>query len=192
MRSSLIEGKTMAAYIDKDEQKERIHAIEILKEQIQTEAQLINLYEQLINRIENKPIQHMFRMIQTDSKKHVDMLQSAKAIIQGQDILIKDRKALKTNLIKHLEFEKQSIAKGDQLLRYQWIKDKKGLHALLKNWRDEEKRHHNFLKTLANKPYISISSNDWHAIFGTEESFFEKRYLRSKKFYAKKKEESKR
>lgn len=177
----------MAAYIDETEQKERAQALKILEEQISIEGKLIGLYKHLINETENKPIQHMFRMIQTDSMKHIDMLQSAKEIIQGQDILIKDRNVLKVNLQKHLEFEKTSIEKGNQLLRYQWIKDKKGLHTLLQNWRNEEKRHHNFLKTLAKKPYIPISSGDWHAIFGTEETFFEKRYLRSKRFLEKKK-----
>lgn len=148
----------MAAYIDETEQKERAQALKILEEQISVEVKLIGLYKQLINETENKPIQHMFRIIQTDSMKHIDMLKSAKEIIQGQDILIKDRKVLKANLQKHLEFEKTSIEKGNQLLRYQWIKDKKkGLHTLLQNWRDEEKRHHNFLKTLAKNPtYLSV------------------------------------
>ena len=96
----------MAAYMDETERKEREQALEILKEQIRVEGELIGLYEQTLNEIDSKPIQHMFRMIRTDSMKHIEMLQSAQEIIRGQDILIEDRKNLKENLEKHLELEK--------------------------------------------------------------------------------------
>ena len=170
----------MAAFIDETESKEREQALEILNEQIRVEGKLIELYEQTIDEIDNKPIQQMFRMIRTDSIKHIEMLQSAQDIIRGQDILIEDRKDLKANLEKHLELEKASIEKGDQLLRYEWIRDNKGLRTLIENWRSEEKRHHNFLKKLSEKPYIPISPYDWVGVFRDEE-FLEERYLRSKR-----------
>jgi hypothetical protein len=91
--------------------------------------------------------------------KHIEMLQSAQEIIRGQDFLIEDRKDLKANLEKHLELEKASIEKGDQLLHYRWVRNKKGLYALIESWRNEEKRHHNFLKELSKKPYISLDSD---------------------------------
>lgn len=149
----------MAAYMDETERKEREQALEILKEQIRVEGELIGLYEQTLNEIDNKPIQHMFRMIRTDSMKHIEMLQSAQEIIRGQDILIEDRKDLKANLEKHLELEKASIEKGAQLLHYRWVRSKKGLYALIESWINEEKRHHNFLKELSEKPYVSLDSD---------------------------------
>lgn len=149
----------MAAYMDETERKEREQALEILKEQIRVEGELIGLYEQTLNEIDNKLIQHMFRMIRTDSMKHIEMLQSAQEIIRGQDILIEDRKDLKANLEKHLELEKASIEKGDQLLHYRWVRRKKGLYALIESWRNEETRHHNFLKELSEKPYVSLDSD---------------------------------
>ena len=142
----------------------------------------MELYDQTVNEIDNKPIQHMFRMIRVDSIKHIEMLQSAEEIIKGQEILNEDRKDLTTNLEKHLKLEKASIEKGAQLLHYQWIRNKKGLYALIENWRNEEKRHHKFLKTLSEKPYIPINSNEFITAF-RDEPWLEERYLRSKRFY---------
>lgn len=103
---------------------------------------------------------------------------------------IQDRKTLADSLVKHLKLEKQSIERGDKLLNYAWLQDKKGLRALIESWRDDEKRHHRFLKELSEKQFISISSNDLASVFRDEE-FFEKRYQTSKEFRKKLEETAK-
>jgi rubrerythrin len=153
----------------------------MLKEQIRVEGQLMALYEKAVRETENKPIQYMFRMIEMDSRKHIEMLQSALEIIEGQDVLIQDRKSLKTNLDEYLRLEKESIEKGNKLLGYRWFLDRKGLRSLIENWRDDEQRHHKFLKELSEKAYIPISIDDLLTVFRDEE-FLEKRYLQTKKY----------
>ncbi|MDQ1281043.1 MAG: Rubrerythrin protein [Thermoproteota archaeon] len=124
-------------------------------------------------------------MIQIDSKKHAEMLQVALEILQGQEILIKDRRSLKINLKEHLELERESIYKGNELLDYKWLTEREGLRLLIKNWRDDELKHHKFLKGLSEKSYIPISSDDFVAVL-REEEYLEKRYLLLKRLHLEK------
>lgn len=96
-----------------------------------------------------------------------------------------DRKNLALNLEKHLELEKKSIERGEQLLNYRWLTNRKGLSAMIENWREDEKRHHKFLKELAEKPFIPINPDDFVAIFRNDEEYLEGRYLQSKKYQQK-------
>ncbi|MCJ7632732.1 hypothetical protein MUP77_10130, partial [Candidatus Bathyarchaeota archaeon] len=139
-----------------------------------------------IDEIPNKAIQQMLRMIRQDSQKHITMLQTADDIINGQEVLMQDRKGLAESLKVHLELEKESIEKGERLLCYKWLQDKKGLKTIIESWRDDEKRHHKFLKELSEKPFVPISSDDWATLFRDEE-FFEERYTRSKAYWNRKK-----
>jgi rubrerythrin len=174
----------MAAYIDEGELNERKEASQVLRNQITIEGELIGLYEKTINEIANKAIQQMLRVIRQDSQKHITMLQAADDLINGQEVYTQDRKGLADSLKKHLELEKESIEKGDKLLHYKWLQDKKGLKTIIESWRDDEKRHHKFLKELSDKPFIPISSDDFASVFRDEE-FFEKRYMSSKAFLGK-------
>ena len=55
----------------------------------------------------------------------------------------------------------------------------KALKALREKLRDDEKRHHNALKKLSEKPFFQIDPNDFTVIFQGEE-FAEDRYRKSK------------
>ena len=176
----------LAGYIGEAEKKERDEAIEKITEQIKIEGELIGLYEKTVAQIDNKPLQLMLRMIMRDSQKHIEILQAAIEIIKGQDILIKDRKEIEISLKKHLELEQASITRGDNLLKNSWLRDNKGLSSLIESWRDEEKRHHKFLKELSDKSFIPINSTEFASVF-RDETFFEDRYQKSKKFWEEKK-----
>ncbi|MBN1682847.1 hypothetical protein JW865_04770 [Candidatus Bathyarchaeota archaeon] len=172
----------MAARISEVEKTERDEAIKTINHQIKIEGELISLYEKTFQETDNKPLGMLFRTIMRDSQKHIEILQTAIEIIKGQDILIKDREEIKTNLKKHLELEEDSINRGDNLLKFNWLRENKGLASLIESWRDDEKRHHKFLKELSEKPFILINSNDFASVF-RDETFFEDRYVRSKKYW---------
>ncbi len=73
------------------------------------------------------------------------------------------------------------------MLKKQWIDETKGLKNLIEMWRDDEKRHHNALKKMINKPYFRLAANDMIGIFRDEE-FLEDRYRKSKEYRARRDE----
>jgi rubrerythrin len=175
----------LAYKISEREKKQREETVELLQKQIKTEGQLISLYEEYLQTLDNKAVQRILHMIKLDSQKHIDILQTSIDIIQGTDVLIKDRKDIRESLIRHLEIEKESLDIANKILKNTWVNDNKGLKELITGWRDDERRHHRALKTLSEKTFIEIDSNDMVYIFRGEE-WMEERYLRSKQFHEKK------
>ena len=110
-----------------------------------------------------KRVMQMFRL---DSQRHINIIQAAIEIIQGEDVFIEDRAPLKETFKKHLEAE--ALKKANGLLRKQWVEENQGLKNLLQMWRDDEKRHHAALKTITSKPYIRMTSNDFVSLFRDE------------------------
>ena len=174
----------MAAVIGEAEREERIKAVNVLKEQIKIEGELINQYKDFGEKIENIPVRRMLHMIMYDSQKHIESLQTAIDIIEERDVLKDDRIALKEGLKRHIELEKESIKAAEKILKYSWVQNRGGLKILLEAWMDDEKRHHKTLLRLSEKPFIKIDLNDLVTVFKGEE-FLEERYLRSKHFQEK-------
>ena len=172
----------MAAVIGDREKEQRQKVVEIIKNQINIEGELVAQYKNYGEKLENTPVRQMLHMIMFDSQKHIVSLQAAIDIIEGRDVLIEDRKELKDGLKRHIELEMESIKAAEKTLQSVWIQNTPGLKVLLEEWRDEEKRHHKTLKRLSEKPYIKI--DQMFAAF-REEDFFEERYLRSKRFLEK-------
>ena len=178
----------MAAVIGNSEKEQRREVVEILKNQINIEGQLVAQYKNYGEKLENTPVKQMLHMIMFDSQKHIVSLQAAIDIIEGRDVLIEDRKELKEGLKRHIELEMESIKSTEMTLKHVWLRNTPGLKVLLEAWRDEEKRHHKILKQLSEKPYIEI--DQMHAAF-RDEDFFEERYLRSKRFLEKQEQRKK-
>jgi hypothetical protein len=176
----------MAAVISDKEKEERREVVEILKNQINIEGELVAQYKNYGEKLENIPVRRMLHMIMFDSQKHMESLQAAIDIIEGGDVLIEDRKGLKAGLKRHIELEMDSIKAAEKALRHEWIQYNTGLKTLIESWRDEEKNHHKILKQLSDKPFIYI--NELFAGFKDVE-FYEERYLRSKEYLEKKERE---
>jgi hypothetical protein len=171
----------MSSIHEKWEDDEKREVIEYLQDQIKIEGELIVLYEDYVRETENKPIKRIMHTIGLDCHKHIDLLQACIEIIKGEDVLLEDKKDIKENLSKHIKIEEDSIKKADKILRKTIIQDNKGLTELIKIWRDDEKRHTEALKKLADQTYFRLSTNDWVGLF-RDEMFLEERYVRSKKF----------
>ena len=169
-------------YIDYTEEKKE--AVELLKKQLQVEGELIGLYEALERESSNKALKRIVQMYRLDSQRHINILQAAIEVIQGEEVFIEDKKPLSETLRKHLEFEKEALDNANRLMGKTWVEENKGLKGLLQIWRDDEKRHHAALKELTSKPYFRLGTNDMVALF-REEEFLEDRYRKSKAFKAK-------
>lgn len=165
---------------DRDSES-KSEAVETLKEQLVIEGQLVGLYDEYERKSENKAMKRVMQMFRLDSQRHINIIQAAIEIIEGEEVFIEDRAPLKETFKKHLELEAEALNKANGLLRNLWVEENQGLKNLLQMWRDDEKRHHAALKTITSKPYIRMTSNDFVSLFRDEE-FLEDRYRRSKEF----------
>lgn len=166
------------------ETKEKEEVVEALKKQLKTEGELIGLYEKHERETENKAMKRIMQMYRLDSQRHINILQAAIEVIQGEEVFIEDKTPLKETLKQHLELEKEALDNANKILNKIWVEENKGLKGLLELWRDDERRHHKGLKDLTEKPYFQLGSNDMVALFRGEE-FLEERYRRAKEFKAK-------
>ena len=166
---------------EKWEEEDRKEIVETLTEQLEIEGQLVDLYEEYEHGTENKALKRVMQMFRLDSQRHINILQAVIEIIEGEDMLIEDKKDLKESLVKHLELEAEAIKKANKVLGKQVINETKGLKILLEIWRDDEKRHHKALQELSTKTFYQLGVNDMVALFRDEE-FLEERYLRAKQF----------
>jgi len=163
------------------EEKDRKEIVETLIEQLEIEGQLVGLYEEYESGTENKALRRIMQMFRLDSQSHINLLQAVIEVLEGEDVLIEDKKDLKESLVKHLELEAESIKNANRILGKQFINETLGLKLLLEIWRDDEKRHHKVLQELTTKAFYQIGINDFVALFRDEE-FLEERYLRAKQF----------
>ncbi len=168
----------MIADRDKESKQE---AVEMLREQLKVEGELIGLYEEHERETENKAMKRVMQMFRLDSQRHINILQAAIEIIKGEEVYIEDKKPLAETLEKHLALEKKALDNANKLLNKAWVDENKGLKGLLQLWRDDEKRHHRAIKDLTSNTYLRLSSNDMVALFRGEE-FLEERYKKSKAF----------
>lgn len=169
------------------EKSEKLDVIESLKKQLEVEGKLIGLYDQGERESDNKAMQRLMQMFRLDSQRHINILQAAIEVIEGEELYVEDREPLAQTLDEHLKLEKEALDNANRILGKIWISENKGLQGLLEIWRDDERRHHKTLREITSKPYFRLSSNDMVAIFRGEE-FLEERYRRSKEFKEKQQE----
>ena len=166
---------------EKWNEEERKEIVDSLGEQLEIEGRLVGLYEEYERGTENKALRRVMQMFRLDSQRHINILQAVIEIIEGEDVLIEEKRELQESLEKHLELEAEAVKMANKLLSRQLINENQGLRMLLEMWRDDEKRHHKALQELTKKTFYLISAMDMVAIFKGEE-FLEERYLRSKRF----------
>ena len=167
-----------------EEEKARLEAIEMLKEQMQLEGKLVGLYERTAPNIENKPVRHMLHMIELDSRKHIDICQTVIEVLEGNDVFKENKEDLIKGLQEHIEMEQGAIERAEKLLKNVWIRENKALSELIKKLRDDEKHHHAALKKLSEKPFFRFLPGDFTVVFRGEE-FAEERYRREKEYKTK-------
>ncbi|MBD3205998.1 hypothetical protein GF319_06605 [Candidatus Bathyarchaeota archaeon] len=166
------------------EKKEREEAVSILKNQIETEGQLVSQYQDYGAKVDNPGVRRMLHLIMFDSQKHIEALQTVIDNLEGKEILKDDRMDLREGLRRHIELEQESIKAAEKVLEYTWLKKTPGLKEIVEAWRDDEKRHHRMLKKLSEKPFIKVDPNDFSTMFRSDEQL-EERYLRSKRMQEK-------
>jgi hypothetical protein len=168
----------MIADRDKESKQETVG---MLREQLKVEGELIGLYETQERETGNKAMKRVMQMFRLDSQRHINILEAAIEIIEGEEVFIEDKKPLAETLEKHLALEKKALDNANKILGKAWVDENKGLKGILQLWRDDEKRHHQAIKNLSSKTYLRLASNDMVALFRGEE-FLEERYKKAKEF----------
>lgn len=159
------------------DEKERREALDLLRKQMAVEGQLIRLYEETEGQIESGAVRHVLHMVQLDSRKHIDILQLVIDVLQGEDVLKRERDEVINGLRRHVELEKEALDSANRLLDNIWIRETKGLEELVKKWRNDEKEHVRMLNEIMVRPFFRLGSHDLTTSLRTTEEL-EERYVK--------------
>ncbi len=113
------------------EEKDREEIVEVLGEQLKIEGQLVGLYREYESGTENKALKRIMQKFRLDSQSHINILEAVIEVLEGEDLLIEEKKDLKESLEKHLELEAEAIKKANKVLNKQFINETQGLKLLL-------------------------------------------------------------
>lgn len=130
--------------------------IKLIRKQLKVEVELIRSYKEAADTLENKPARHLLKMIEIDSMKHKDLCQLALTILQGHELIKPSEEHFEETLKPHHDLEEGAIERLNTRLKNSWIKQNKGLTALIKNMRDDEKHHHDSLESLIEKSFVRM------------------------------------
>lgn len=171
------------------ENKMREEAIELLTNQIQIEQNAVNLYKKTEGEIQSKMVKQLLHMIQLDSLKHIDICQIVIDALKGEDVFLEEKQVVLDGLKAHVAVEKDSTATANKVLKNIWIRETEGLQALIKEWRDDEKKHHGLMKKLMDKRFYRKDFRDVVALYRSTPELMEERYQKIYKniFFGRKK-----
>ena len=105
---------------DRDSES-KAEVVRTLIEQLAIEGQFVGLYEENERASENKAMKRVMQMFRLDSQRHINILQAAIEIIQGEEVFIEDRGPLKETFNKHLELEAEALKKANSVLGVRWV-----------------------------------------------------------------------
>jgi rubrerythrin len=150
-----------------------------LQKQILVENQLVKLYEEQEQFTDLQAMKRLMRMFRLDSLRHINIIEAAIEIIEGEEVFIEDREVLAETLGEHLKLEAEALQNVNKILGELWVNENWGLRELFELWRDDEKRHHSALRRITEKPYFRLYSWDLLALFRGVD-FLEERHRRAK------------
>ena len=152
-------------YKERDEQRKEA-ALGLLRNQLRAEDELIRHYQETAEEAETLPLRYMLHMIQRDQMKHKEICQLAIGILQGEDFLKPEKEDLRKVLVQHHDLEEGSIDRLDKLIKNPWIKQIPDLHELFKTMKEDEKRHHDTIEDVLQKPFFRLDPTDLVTVLG--------------------------
>jgi rubrerythrin len=139
---------------------EKIEAMNLLHQQLQTERELVELYEETAPLIVSEPAKWLLHILQMDSRKHIAIFEMAIKILDGQRIGDDDRQQITVGLEKHLELERESINRSRVIRANLWVKENAGLSRLMETWSSDERRHVKTLERLRDDRFTRMNAFD--------------------------------
>ncbi len=132
----------------------------LLNQQLQTERQLVEMYEETAPLILSEPAKWLLHILQMDSRKHIAIFDMAIKILEGQSIGADDRQEITVGLEKHLKLEVESIERSKEIRRNRWVKENSGLSRLMETWANDERRHVKTLQRLRDERFTRMDAFD--------------------------------
>ena len=77
------------------EEKDREEIVEVLGEQLKIEGQLVGLYREYESGTENKALKRIMQKFRLDSQSHINILEAVIEVLEGEDLLIEEKKDFK-------------------------------------------------------------------------------------------------
>ena len=139
---------------------EKTEAMNLLHQQLQTERELVELYEETAPLIMSEPAKWLLHILQMDSRKHIAIFDMAIKILDGQRIGDDDRQEITVGLKKHLELERESIKRSREIRANLWVKENAGLSRLMETWSSDERRHVKTLERLRDERFTRMDAFD--------------------------------
>ena len=139
---------------------EKTEAMNLLHQQLQTERELVELYEETAPLIMSEPAKWLLYILQMDSRKHIAIFDMAIKILDGQRIGDDDRQEITVGLEKHLELERESIKRSRKIRANLWVKENAGLSRLMETWSSDERRHVKTLERLRDERFTRMDAFD--------------------------------
>ncbi len=174
--------------IKEREEGAKQEALNLLREQLRVEGELVALYNRTAPEIENKAVMHLLEMVALDSRKHIAICQAAIEVLEGEDVLSEDKPAIIEGLQRHLELEEGAIKRANEMLKNVWIRENKALNEMIKKLRDDERRHIETIRKLSEKPFFRFEPGDLTVVMRGVE-FAEERYRRERDYRERQKKE---
>lgn len=134
-------------------EEERKEVTDLLRMQIAVEGELVRLYEETVRNITSSPVMHLLHILRLDSRKHIEICQAAVEVLEGQQMLLPEKEELIEGLRRHVELEKEAIARTSRILDNIWISQASGLKELIEKLRNDEIGHHRMLLNLVEKRF---------------------------------------
>jgi rubrerythrin len=169
------------------EESARQEALELLREQLKTEGQLVAMYNETAPTVEKGPVKHILEMIMLDSRTHIAICKAAIEVLEGEGVFTDDKPVIMENLAKHLEIEDEALKRANKLLQNEWIAETQALNEMIKKLRDDERRHIETMKKLVEKPFFKFDPRDLVVVMRGIE-FAEERFKRQQAFKEKQEE----
>ncbi len=139
---------------------EKTEAMNLLNQQLQTEIELVELYEETAPLIMSEPAKWLLHILQMDSRKHIAIFDMAIKILEGQRIGDEDRQEITVGLEKHLKLEAESIERSKKIRANRWVKENSGLSRLMETWSSDERRHVKTLQRLRDERFTRMDAFD--------------------------------
>ena len=131
----------------------------MVKQLIETEEEVVDLTEKVINKAENAAVKYLLQGIQHDSRKHADFGRAALEILEFKAIVgTKERKEVWDLIRKHSDMEKKH---REFVSEIKYLTKTPALQYIFEQIMEDEKKHHMILETLMTKRFEKDPEAEW-------------------------------
>ncbi len=138
--------------------------IGFFREQVKHEEEIVRSVNKALRKLKNPVVASVLKGMSLDSMKHADMYRAAESIISVAPAMTEEELDHLNEVVSwHIKNEEKVMGRVDEIIKK--TRDKK-IRFLLENIQDDEKRHHELLRTIMKVVARSetITESEWWEI----------------------------